>query len=104
MQMELSICRTFFYHLAFEKIFKAFWVRDNTSNTPPFNDLTKIYGETSLTLNLDDYDYLSVITSWNIETRYPDFKLTLHKRADKKYMAIHQLKLKTLFQWLLSQL
>jgi HEPN domain-containing protein len=100
-----NVSSLFFYHLAFEKILKAIWVKDNINNTPPFShDLQKIYGETSLNLELSDFDYLSIISSWNIDTRYPDFKLTLHKRADKSYMSFHESRLKVLFQWLLSQL
>ena len=74
-------------------------------NTPPFyHDLQKLYSETNLSISLADFDYLSIVSSWNIEARYPDFKLTLHKRADNKYMSAHQERLNPLFEWLLSEL
>ena len=95
----------FFLHLATEKLLKAHWVKDNVSNTPPFShDLQKIAADSSLTLSAEQYDYLSIINTWNIEARYPDYKRTLYRIADGVYMQQHFTAVSDLFQWLQSAL
>ncbi len=91
----------FFLHLAIEKMLKANWVYDNLSNTPPFtHDLQKIASETELNFAAEQYDYLSVINTWNIEARYPDYKKTLFKIADESYLKHHLEKCKFILKWL----
>ncbi len=95
----------FFIHLTIEKLLKANWVRDNFGNTPPLtHELQKLHGETMLGNEIDWHDYYMIVNSWNIETRYPDYKNTLRKLADKKYLDHHLDKIKTLRSWLLSRL
>ncbi len=95
----------FFFHLSIEKLLKAHWVKSNVSNTPPFtHDLEVLSAETSLNFTADQYDYLGSMSNWNIELRYPDYRLRLHHLADKVYMEHHLLKIEALFAWLLSQL
>jgi HEPN domain-containing protein len=95
----------FFLHLSVEKMLKAVWVKDNQSNTPPFtHDLQKIAGETDLEWDAAHFDYLSVVNNWNIEARYPDYKLTLHKIATSAYMQMHVERVKDLLLWLQGKL
>jgi HEPN domain-containing protein len=95
----------FFYHLSIEKILKANWVKDNISNTPPFtHDLQKIAGETEIEWDAANFDYLSIVNTWNIEARYPDYKNTLQKIATVEYMNKHHEKLKILLHWLEQKL
>ncbi len=91
----------FFLNLSIEKILKANWVADNLSNTPPFtHDLQKIASETDVELNATQYDYLSVINTWNIEARYPDYKKRLYQIADETYLNHHLKKCAELLQCL----
>ena len=92
----------FFWHLGLEKILKAHWVKDNFSDTPPFttHDLQKLISGTSLQCDADCYDFLSIVNTWNIEARYPDYKRTLHRIATGSYMAQHEQKITDLYKWL----
>lgn len=95
----------FFIHLTIEKLLKANWIRDNFGNTPPLShELQKIHSDTMLGNDAEWYDLYMIINSWNIETRYPDYKNTLRKMANSKYMELHLDKIKTLRTWLLSRL
>ena len=95
----------FFFHLSIEKILKAVWIKDNVSDTAPFtHDLQKIASETEIEWEAGDFDYLSIVNTWNIEARYPDYKNTLHKIATTAYMQKHMKKVKTLLQWLEQKL
>ncbi len=95
----------FFIHLSIEKLLKANWVRDNFGNVPPLtHELQKIHAETMLGKETEWHDFYMIINSWNIETRYPDYKNTLRKLADKNYIDLHLDKVKTLRLWLLSRL
>ena len=94
----------FFYQLAVEKWLKAHWVKDNVGNTPPLShDLKKLATATALPLDAIQFDYLDNIASWNIETRYPDFKDTLYRLADTVYITYHRQKLSALRKWLEQQ-
>lgn len=87
----------FAFHLSLEKLLKAIWVKDNADNYPPrTHDLTKLHNESDLELENGWYDYLGTINDWNIESRYPDYKLKLYKRADMEYLLNHQIKLNKL--------
>lgn len=86
-QGKQYVMTLFMFDLVIEKLIKAHWVKDNISNTPPrSHDLKFLVSETELELNSKHYDLLSIVTDWNISTRYPDYKLKLHKIANETYM------------------
>ena len=69
------------------KIIKAVWIKDNTDNFPPRTpDLTKIYNETDLDLDNKWYALLEIVSEWNIEGRYPDYKLKIYKSTTVEYV------------------
>jgi HEPN domain-containing protein len=91
----------FFFHLSVEKLLKALWVKANASNTPPFtHDLVTLASQADIELSAEWYDYLSTISRWNIEGRYPDYKKKLHAIANESYMQHHMEKLQALTEWL----
>ena len=82
-----NVFSLFAYHLCVEKLLKAVWIKDNVDNFPPrTHDLTKIYNETDLDLESKWYDLLVIVSEWNIEGRYPDYKLKIYKRATDEYV------------------
>ena len=96
-----NMAALFFFHLCIEKLLKALWVKANASNTPPFtHDLITLASQTDIDLDADWYDYLSTISRWNIEGRYPDYKKQLHSIANEYYMSHHMEKLQALKEWL----
>ena len=73
-----NVFSLFAFHLCVEKLLKAVWIKDNTDNFPPrTHDLTKIYNETDLDLDYKWYALLVIVSEWNLEGRYPDYKLKI---------------------------
>jgi HEPN domain-containing protein len=95
----------FFFHLSLEKLFKAIWVQDNVENFPTrTHDLQTLCNQTTLELDAEMYSYLAVVTSWNLETRYPDYKRLIFKRTDEKFAMNQLAKLEELRKCLLEKL
>ncbi|MCK9403295.1 MAG: HEPN domain-containing protein [Chitinophagaceae bacterium] len=95
----------FAFHLTIEKLLKAIWIKDNALQYPPrIHDLTILYNQTDLELPNGWYDYLGAINEWNIEGRYPDYKLKIYKRASKEYLEEHSQKLVALKKLLLTNI
>lgn len=95
----------FAFHLCIEKLLKAVWIKDNQQPYPPrIHDLSIIYNQTDLELPNGWYDYLGTINEWNIEGRYPDYKLKIYKRASADYLEEHVAKLLILKSLLLENL
>lgn len=95
----------FAFHLTIEKLLKSIWIKDNGAEYPPrTHDLTILYNQTDLDLPNGWYDYLGTINEWNIEGRYPDYKLKIYKRASEEYLAEHLIKLNALKDLLLQNI
>ena len=100
-----NVFALFVFHLTIEKLLKAICVKDNIENTPPRqHDLTFIYNQTDLKLDSEWYDYLPTISTWNIESRYPDYKLKIYERANEIYINEHFDKISKLKECLLEKL
>jgi len=93
----------FISHLVIEKVLKAFWVRDSDKTVPREHKLLKIAEKTHLNLSEEQKQFLADITRFNIEARYPDYKLEFYKLCTKEFTTTQFEKIKELYQWLLSQ-
>jgi len=49
-------------------------------------------------------NYLLEVTTFNIRTRYPDYKFKFHKKATKEFTRQHITAIKELRQWLLKKI
>lgn len=95
----------FIAHLAMEKLLKAFWVRDNKENVPPrTHDLNKIAKNTSLNFTDKEKEFLAVITSFNLEVRYPDYKRKFNKICTKDFADKYLKEIKEIFECTLKKM
>ena len=95
----------FAFHLTMEKLLKAIWIKHNDLLYPPRTyDLTILYNQIDMDLPNGWYDYLGTINEWNIEGRYPDYKLKMYKRASAEYLQEHTEKLNGLKVLLLKNI
>lgn len=95
----------FIGHLILEKVLKAFWVRDNNENTPPkIHNLQKLASQTKLSLTSDKFDFLRIVNEFNIETRYPDFRLKFYEKCTKEFTIEWYGQIKEIYKWLLTQM
>lgn len=94
----------FIGHLVIEKILKAFWVRDNERNEPPWiHNLLRLAEECKIDFSEEQKLLLLAINDFNMETRYPDYKLNFHKKCTKEFAGEYFGKIKELYKWLISQ-
>ena len=76
----------FFAHLVIEKLLKAHWVKENKDDIPPrLHNLSALYDKLKFELPTDLKDELTIITSWNIEARYQDYKDRFYKICTQDY-------------------
>ena len=75
----------FFGYLAIEKILKAIYVKRNKEHAPYLHSLKKLAQGSNFELSQEIVHKLADITRYNIEARYPDFKASLYKIANKSY-------------------
>ena len=66
----------FIGHLVIEKLLKAYYVRTVDINHPFIHDLLRIAQKTDLRLTKVQEDFLDVVTTFNLGTRYSDYKMT----------------------------
>ena len=91
----------FALHLTLEKLFKALFIKESVTDTPPYtHDLQKICNELELDISAEDYDFLAIINSWNIRGRYPDYSKRLYQNTTEKYLKEQIEKVKELKKWL----
>ncbi len=91
----------FALHLALEKLFKALWIKQSVTDTPPYiHDLQRLCGELQLDISADDYDFLSIMNSWNIRGRYPDYTKRLYQSTTDTYLKEQISKVEKLKKWL----
>jgi HEPN domain-containing protein len=90
----------FFGHLAVEKILKSLYVDLKKEHAPPIHNLPRIAGLAGLSLDEEKTDALILISSFNIEARYPDLKRSFRKRCTKEYTLEQMGIIKETFQWL----
>lgn len=76
----------FFAHLTLEKLLKAHFVKDNASDFPPkTHNLLVLISQTNLSPLPDHLKTLSQVNQFQIDGRYPDYKLNMFKIADRPY-------------------
>ena len=95
----------FFAHLVLEKLLKAHYVKDNVSDFPPkTHNLILLASNTALAPSTDQLRLLSQMNQFQMDGRYPDYKLTMFKIASKTYTENLLLEIETLKTWLNSKL
>lgn len=89
----------FVYHLAIEKLLKGL-VTQKEIDPPPVHKLVRLAELAGLQLSSEQRDWLSVVTQFNIEARYPDEKNAFYKKANHEFTALWQNRCNDLFIWL----
>ena len=90
----------FFGHLATEKMLKALYVDKIKEHAPPTHNLQRLARESGLSLDDDTNQKLLLITSFNIEARYPDIKRSFRKKCTKGFTLEQMQVIWETFQWL----
>ena len=77
----------FIWHLALEKVLKAKLI---AGDLPVMytHDLTRLARKANIALSDKQIRELNEITTFNIEARYDDYKLSFYQKATKKYATL----------------
>jgi HEPN domain-containing protein len=95
----------FVAHLALEKIIKAIFVDRNDNNIPPkIHNLVRLAELSKIELSDEQKFILDKINDFNIQARYPDYKLEFYKRCTKEYTTEYFDKIKEFYRWFKSRL
>ena len=95
----------FFGHLALEKLLKAHWVKDNSSDYPPrIHNLVRLAGNTKLPFLPDDLLFLDKMNDYQMEGRYPDYQFTIYQLCTPVFTEELLKEVKRLYTWLTNQL
>jgi HEPN domain-containing protein len=94
----------FFGHLAVEKMLKALYVENNKEHAPPIHNLLRLANLTGLSLDKKKTEKLIVISSFNIEARYPDLKRSFREKCTKEF-TLEQIRIiKEIYKWLTEKI
>ena len=94
----------FIGHLVLEKIFKAIYVKEHQKIAPRIHDLVKRAKSTSLKLSDQQLIFLSEVSDFNMEGRYPDEKNQFFRKCDKEFAMDYLRRIKEMRTWLKKQI
>lgn len=94
----------FVAHLVIEKLLKAHYVRSLDNNPPLIHNLLRLAEQAHIDLSENQKNYLLEVTTFNIKTRYPDYKFKFQKKATKDFTQQHITAIKELRQCLLKKI
>ena len=94
----------FIGHLVIEKLLKSIYVKNIDDNPPRIHDLLRLAEKAQIETTEEQKDALDLITTFNINARYPDYKQNFYKKCDNEFTATNIKKVKELRTWLLSMI
>lgn len=90
----------FIGHIVLEKLLKACYVHYVDNKVPFTHDLLRIAKAAGLTLNDDIANDLDFITTFNISTRYPDYKQAFYIKCNYEFAELNIKKIERIRIWL----
>jgi HEPN domain-containing protein len=95
----------FFIHLSIEKLLKALLVNKNGKEPPFSHNLVKLASLVHhLELNIETQNLLADITSFNISSRYDDYKNNFHEICNREFALEYITKTRSLISWIKSRM
>lgn len=88
-------------HLVIEKPLKAIYVKNVDNNPPRIHNLLRLAEKAQIYTTEEQKDILDLITTFNINTRYPDFGQSFYKKCDYDFTKSNIEKIEELREWLL---
>ncbi|MBN1625711.1 MAG: HEPN domain-containing protein [Deltaproteobacteria bacterium] len=91
-------------HLILEKTLKAYLAKNKEVAIPHIHHLLKLAKMAELELTEDQENFLLEVTTFNILTRYPDYKESFRKKATESYAEDYIKRIKEFRQWLIKKI
>ena len=93
----------FIGHLILEKLLKALYVKEHQKIAPRIHDLVKLAKATSLRISDEQLLFLSEVSDFNMEGRYPDEKNQFAARCNREFATDYLRQIKEMRLWLKKQ-
>lgn len=93
----------FIMHLAAERAIKARVLEATQKEPPHIHDLVQLANIAKISLNKEQAKELEIISDFNIEARYDDYKEGLRKKANQAYTKKYLEKGKEFLRWFLKK-
>nr|PZN08635.1 MAG: DNA-binding protein [Caldicoprobacter oshimai] len=94
----------FIGHLVIEKLIKAIYVKNVSDNPPRIHDLSRLAEKALIHTTDEQKEVLDLLTTFNINVRYPDYKHEFYKKCTKEYAWENIERIREMKEWLLSLL
>ena len=94
----------FIGHLVIEKLLKAYYIKKHNANPPFIHNLLRLAELCEIQLDEKTTDFLSVVTAFNINARYDDYKQSFRKICTKGFAEIWINNIKEYGIWIRTQL
>lgn len=95
----------FFAHLVLEKLSKAHWVKNHTSNHPPrIHNLVYIIDSANVALTEEQLIFLEKMNTFQLEGRYPDYQKKIYRMCNKSFTETYLKQANSLRLWLQKNL
>jgi len=94
----------FMGHLVIEKLIKALYVKKLQKHPLLSHDLLRLFEKIDISLPSNYDEWLDKITTFNLNARYDDYKLSFHKLCTIDFTNEWITKIEILRQWLINQL
>ncbi len=91
-------------HLVLEKTLKAIYVKQKNKSAPKTHQLHTLALELNIIMTEEQLDFLRKVNEFNIEARYPDYKLNFYKLCTESFCFEYFQQIKELHQWLLKKI
>ncbi len=102
LQMKEYPWSLFIGQLVIEKVLKAIYTKKFGKDVPRLHDLSRLAVLSKIEISQSQLDILDVISSFNMNARYPDVKMTFYKTCTEEYTTKQLAIIKDVYQWLLS--
>ena len=94
----------FMGHLVIEKLLKALYVKNKDNNIPKIHDLSRICFLCDIELTEEKENILDLLTQFNINVRYPDYKKAFYKKCTKEFTLDSIVKIEEIRKWIKKML
>jgi HEPN domain-containing protein len=94
----------FLGHISTEKLLKALYVSVHNKHAPFTHNLLRLAELCKIKLDSEISDQLDTITSFNLNTRYDDYKREFYNKCTKAYTKDWFNKIESLRQWIKEML
>ena len=74
----------FIGHLVIEKLLKAWYVQQ-VDIPPSIHDLVRLAEKAGLSLKEEQKDILDTISTFNLQARYDDYKMSFHRKCSREF-------------------